>query len=391
MDISFYEVILPKLRKLASEISEPAYKRYEEIVSKLWRTITIDEKYPKLVYGIDGGSRVVEFKGFVFSLVTAIAVGYVYEDSVYRLKESLRTAYVGKIVPLSNIGERIKLYREIVEGKVACHACKDGAMILMDGSIASIIVRPRPEPRFTQRYFLIEDVVGYINSKDKAYFKKLKECIDSTLVDKNKLVETPICSADLKPHGIESEELDIVAVIVEYIEKLYTYGKLIEQAIRGSCQLVFIAKTSHSRDLVNSPLYPDIILFEKLTNGKGISSSIFKQLIEYKNLPRPDLPEEYLNVFEYYSLAGLLYSYMRLEDRGPMLKVEVIGDYSNLHDSRDKTLLEVYRSLQAISNNGYPHPLRIAHRDTHITYNDMKKLLHLLGLDIESTGREVLE
>ncbi len=391
MDISFYEVIIPKLRALANSIKEPGYMKYLEKVRNSWTPlVNKTPKPPAIVYGIDGGSRGVDFKGFTIGLATAISVGYVFEGNVYKVLEPMKTAFVGKIIPPLDISERVNLYREILEGKIAVHSCKNNALVLMDGSISSILVRPRPGPRAKGRYMIIDDVINSIKNNDNEYFKKLATCIDKTLSSISDLNEAPICSSLMQPSGLDKELYDVASVVIEYLEKLYVYGRLLERVINGSCKLIFIAKTSHSREIFESN-YPDIFIFEKLTKTPGRSIEVLKRLAEYKDLPISILDEEFAKPLEMFLVTGSLYSYMRLEENGPVLKVEIIGDYMGLQHNEASLLDEIYSMLLAVSNNGYPHPLRIAHIDSHITYSDVEKILRLLGLDIEVTGREVLE
>lgn len=391
MDTSFYEVIIPKLKKLMFSLKDRGLHGIVDRVKKYW--IKLDDlalTNPTIVYGIDGGSSEINFKGFILGLITGVSIGYKYDNGMYLVNNILRTAFIDKITPPIYVSDRITLYREIIEGKLAVHSCKHNSLILMDGSLASILIRPRPRPRGRSHYFIIDEIIDLINREDKDYFQKLLSCIDDTLLTQHKLEDNPICSSVVKPE-ISNEELrELSIVVAEYIEKLYVYGKLLERVLNNECKLVFIAKISYSNELLNLH-YPDAYVFEKLTTGKGRSIEVIKKLSEYKELPINILRNVFNQAIESYLVSGIITLYARIEDNAPVLKLEIVGDYIDLLEKRAEYIDKIISMIRAVSSNGYPHPLRIAHKDSHITNKDIDNILRLAGLDLESTGREVLE
>ena len=398
MDIGFYEIIIPKLRKILRSTSIKDIEWLKDKVLEQWIISRPSETLPDIVYGVDGGSKGIDFKGFTLAFITAGSVGYHKEDNILKFYNRYRAAYVDKVTPPFNISERISLYREILEGKIACHSCRDHGLVLMDGTIESAIIAPRPrvsrkdleEIPFLRRYTIVEGATSYVMEEKPELFDELFECIDRSLIKIDRLHENPICASILDYSFVRNPKVvDYIAVSMEYIEKVYVYGRLLERIASGNCRLVYIAKTSRSTDLFRSNIYPDIILFEKLTSEPGYSKVNKQSLISVKLLPRLYISRSYREALDLYEKMCIYYTFSRFMEYGPVLGVEVI-DLCTPSRVNDDSFKQLHDILSTISVNGYPFPLKIAHHEVHITGDDVSRLLHLLGLDIETTGREVL-
>jgi len=398
MDIGFYEIIIPKLKRILRSTLIKDAEEFKDKVLEQWIISRPGETIPDIVYGVDGGSKGIDFKGFTLAFITAGSIGYRKEDNMLKFYNRYRAAYVDKVTPPFNISERISLYREILEGKVACHSCRDHGLVLMDGTIESAIIAPRPrvsrrdleEISFLRRYTIVEGAANYVMEEKPDLFDELFECIDETLSRIDYLRENPICASSLNYGFVRNPKaVDYIAVSMEYIEKIYVYGRLLEKIANGNCRLVYIAKTSRSKDLFRSSIYPDIILFEKLTSDPGYSKVNKQSLISVKLLPRLYISKPYREVLDLYERMCIYYTFSRFVEYGPVLGVEVI-DLCTPSQVDDNSFKQLHDILSTISVNGYPFPLKIAHHEVHITGEDVSRLLHLLGLDIETTGREVL-
>lgn len=398
MDIGYYEIIIPKLRKILESTSIKDIKWFKDKVLEQWITNIPDEILPDIVYGVDGGSRGIDFKGFTLAFITAGSIGYYKENNMLKFYNRYRAAYVDKVMPPFNIDERISLYREILEGKVACHSCREHGLVLMDGTIESAIIAPRPrisrkdfeEVPFLRGYTIVEGAINYIMEKKPELLNELFECIDESLTNINYLHENPICASTLDYSFAKNPRIiDYIAVSLEYIEKIYVYGRLLKKIADRECMLIYIAKTSRSMDLFNSNIFPDIILFEKLTSEPGYSRINKQPLTSVKLLPRLRISRTYRDIIDLYEKICIYYAFSRFMDYGPVLGVELI-DLCTSPQINDESFKHIHNVLATISVNGYPFPLRIAHHEVHITSDDVSKLLHLLGLEIETTGREIL-
>lgn len=398
MDIGYYEIIIPKLRKILGSTTIKDIKWFKDKVLEQWITNIPDEILPNIVYGVDGGSRGIDFKGFTLAFITAGSIGYYKENNILKFYNRYRAAYVDKVMPPFNIGERISLYREILEGKVACHSCREHGLVLMDGTIESAIIAPRPrisrkdfeEVPFLRGYTIVEGATNYIMEEKPELLNELFECIDKSLTNINYLHENPICASTLDYSFVRNPRIiDYIAVSLEYIEKIYVYGRLLKKIAGRKCMLIYIAKTSRSMDLFNSYIFPDIILFEKLTSEPGYSRINKQPLTSVKLLPRLHISRSYRDIIDLYEKICIYYAFSRFIDYGPVLGIELI-DLCTSSQIDDESFKHIHNVLATISVNGYPFPLKIAHHEVHITSDDVSKLLHLLGLEIETTGREIL-
>ena len=122
--------------------------------------------------------------------------------------------------------------------------------------------------------------------------------------------------------------------------------------------IVFVSKTSESNVILEGGV-GDLFYFNKASRSPGFSSP-------------------------YYDKIGVSVFYARLAEFTPCIKVEVPGDVDN---QRAERLLDL---MSAKSYSGYPYVLRLAHERCKVANEDMSRLANVLGLEIETGGREVL-
>ncbi len=402
MDHGFYEILLPQLKNILRDIE--ALSIDKDLINKYWNAHNPLHNFPEKVYGVDGGSRSIELKGSVIGIITAIAIGYMLNmnNGKYSRHENIISALITRVLPPRNSEERISLYREVLEGKVGLHACKDGSLILFDGSISSVLIPPRPRPgviTLSKSWGTdVDMVLSILGSNYPDLLEKYVSCIDNTLLDKAKLKNNPLCSIMFSrylsknlydKHSKEYGVIDLITVVMEYIEKLYTYANLFKQVHDKKCSILFIAKRSYSSEILGIGNYPDMLLFDRLTKGVGFSKVFVKRVEEIKQLPSLNKLITWVSpVFNYYKKLCVYEGYARLDKQGPVLKIDVLEECGF---DGEKIFAKYIDMLVPISIDGYPFPLKTAHLDSHISYEDLKSLMYISGLNIEPTGREVLE
>lgn len=82
---------------------------------------------------------------------------------------------------------------------------------------------------------------------------------------------------------------------------------------------------------------------------------------------------------------------VRLENNAPVIGMEVIYNADRIPYSQREVFTGVLGILRLISPGGYPQPLYIVDRDTHIDNREVEEVALALGLSMAPTGREVLE
>lgn len=136
--------------------------------------------------------------------------------------------------------------------------------------------------------------------------------------------------------------------------KFFEYASL----LMNKQNAIFVAKTSESNTTIGG-IVGDMFYFSRASSVSGFS--------------RPQ-----------YEPIGVSFFYARLADFAPCLKIEVPG---KIAEAEAKKVLDV---LNTRSFNGYPYVLRLAHQRCRISNEDMLRLVEVLGLNIETAGREVL-
>jgi NurA-like 5'-3' nuclease len=119
-----------------------------------------------------------------------------------------------------------------------------------------------------------------------------------------------------------------------------------------------LSKTSYSNVVLGGEM-GDMFYFNRVSSHPGYSD------------PIPDR-------------SGVSVSYIRLAECSPCVKLEVPVE---VKDGEVEALLDV---LSYTSVDGYPYVLRLAHKESKISHEDMEKLANLLGLNTEVGGRQVL-
>jgi len=307
--------------------------------------------------GIDGSMNLKEYKSFAVYAVDAEAI----ISTSNGIRSVCSTADVDIVVPYWLPRERVRLYMSTLEVKCALKAarCTD-ALIVMDGSIISMLVKPIPFADVLLR----DDYLVRIARSYAAFFEKYAAEDDLELKSKEEVPRI----AGKYPYNLES-----LSLLIEYVEYLTTLKELILSYRERLCS---VAKKSHSREIFNAAS-PDAAIIEKITRRAGFFRRKDLKLLREVKWRVP----VYGDVF---SSITFTIVYVRLEDRGPVLKIEIP------REAGEDEILELLGVFKHHSINGYPYPLTKAHKNVEITNSDMETLIRALGLYWARTGREAL-
>lgn len=337
-----YEVIARKRESIRSEIDGLLKPSDAATIKESWKSVGINEK--KIPIGAeDGSANHISYRGFALYAVNALAV--VYDGQVKEYKAS----DVGIIEPYC-IEDRLALYRSIFEIKSALRALEHSGLFLIDGSLSSDLGTPK--------HTGLE-----LSSADK------EEVLAFLPVVEERLTQVPLVASEL---AVKFNEKRVEkTVFLEYIEYLVSLARLLEN---GMDKLVGVSKTSTKASIIEG--LPDMALYERSSREAGFSE-LKKEPLSSKLLRRFPVYDEFLNSLVFTSC------YARLVDGKGVLMIELPME------ANEGEVLEVLKGMRSVSVDGYPFPLRKAHREVVITNRDMRILSNSLGL-FAKTGREVL-
>ncbi len=389
------ELAAMKAEDIRKKIDEASFREIAEYIRGEWVDYTPGEVEVGSYGAVDGSNNSIEFKG----LTLYALVGY----SIAKYGDEVREYMVGDIDILypPGTGERIRLLREIAEAKAALIPPKLD-LLLIDGSIRSLLIHPRPLAR----------EIGFKKALEKAtelfgegvfseLYNRIREQINS--YGKGRANKEPFISKEIVlRYNLTLEDNEAIVVLLEYIEKLLSIRLLIERysSTTRSPELVYLSKTSRSqlytkrfKDEIKKgiPIPSDMTAFSYFTTTPGYSKPILQSEIE--DLKRfPNEGELRSLIREFYDNVDFIISYIRLEEAGPILKVEIpiVGETPGA-DSMCKAVEKVMDMLKPTSINGYPYPLIEVDKVAKIKRSDITLVLQVLGILPRLTGREVLE
>ena len=313
-----------------------------------------------LLVGVDGGMNLKEYRDFAVYAVDAEAVAAGEEGLV----PIVRAADVDVIFPYWLPRERVRLYMATLEAKCAIRALAevDDSVVVLDGSLISVFVRPVPYTELMAR----SRSLSRIMSDYLPLFEESAERGETELRAKEAVAEILESTGDVK-------DAQTTALFLEYLEYLAAFREL----VRGfKARVVAVAKRSYSREIFRRSV-PDMTIVERLTRSTGYFRKVEPRALADAKWRLPAYGNE---------LSSLSFTviYARLENESPVLKIELVGD------AGESTIKSVLGLLRKHSVNGYPYPLTRAHRDVEITSADIETLARALRLHWAKTGREHL-
>lgn len=309
--------------------------------------------------GIDGGVNYREFKGYAIIVVDAEAI-FLDEGKVMH---EYRAGFADIIAPYWLPVERSRMYMNILELRLALKSLnhQNNTLILLDGSLSNMLpkVQSRYLPSFSETMMLYDK---YINI--------FRESIEDGILD--------VVSRDISfDVFLSKKDEDIrmaqrLALYIEILEYMVCFSAVLNPRFSG--RIISIAKNSSSRRLFRSNI-SDIGLLEYLTRGRGYLREGIITLAEKGG---------YLPLYNKVSRVPIAVYYARLEENGPVLRIEIPYEKST------KDSIKIISSLSSISAGGYPYPLRLAHEEVSVKDKDLEDIIRVMGIYATRTGREIL-
>ncbi len=332
-----YETFVRKRAELRDKMLRLLHREELSRYRELWHSYE-PEAEQSAVAAVDGSSNYKRYKNLLLYAINAAVVSY---DGSIRERGY---ADVDFLTPYKYLTERLDLYRATLELKAALEVVDEVELLLLDGSLHSNLTAPKQWWRFMEKE-KVERVLRYLPA--------LEESEGAGLVSKEIAEELE-----------DAEEI----MLLEYLEYLVAIQKLIE---RGVDKVVGVAKTSTAASLNRG--IPDIAVFEEITSGAGFST------------PRDRIINMHYPIYnDFFRSLVFTTFYARLERGKGMLMIELPREVG------EEEIRGLLSRLVSISVDGYPYPLRKAHKRVVISARDMERFAASLGIS-EKTGREVLE
>jgi NurA-like 5'-3' nuclease len=379
-----YEVLRKKLAKLLEE------HRVQDKLEKGWFRLSGDEpcldvagRPPIVLSAVDGGNNKRSFLSFDLYVIKASAQGF-----TLGINGSLRRAFSKKIVdvdviiPTEGSGDRLTLYRQVAETKMLYYSLTRSSLVLGDGSVESLVTRPI----HAKLDLLDMEGGGEIHVDCEELEKMVLRDIDENpyqAMSVKSIVEEVSMDKSL---GQDKAWRRIL--YLEILEKAVVLKLLFDKILNSSSLMVFLTKTGRSRRFFNAPVSDQYVL-SVMTREAGyylnsdVSFNKPREMI--KELPRKCGLRELVERLTF--VRGLV----RLDNNAPVIGMEVIYNADRIPYSQREVFTGVLGILRLISPGGYPQPLYIVDRDTHIDNKEVEEVALALGLSMAPTGREVLE
>ncbi|HEW64125.1 DNA double-strand break repair nuclease NurA [Fervidicoccus fontis] len=369
------DLIISKLKKFIDMYDKDIIKQFNE-VQDFSNTKREDLYRPTKIAGIDGGSLPKSFLGFdlYFIKTYAIRLHLNEEKNEYVRGSTYKIADIDMLIPPGSLQDRITVYRQVTELRAILDSLKNNYFTLEDGSAESLISRPthiRPRILNGLSEYSCEDIGKIVNKSFNDEFTSMgiKSLIEE-IYEKEK-----------------KSDLNELAFKLELGEKFYYISEILKEITKGK-ELFFVTKTGRSNDFFNSSLSDQYIISMKTKVAGFITRS---------PLPLSKVVEEsktsFCGVSDLMDEVYLLTGYARLENFGPVLKVELLLPKFKAESISDpnKFYYEKLLQISSISVSGYPYVLSLAHQEAHIYLKTVEVIVDALGLGEEPTGREEIE
>ncbi len=319
--------------------------------------------YPAIL-GVDGGN--VHEKLLVGDVFAATAAAVVFNQSHmgnYAASEVRPFVEAGLVIPPDEGESRIVLYRQTLELRAAASSIMErGIVVLVDGSLDSLLSRPREAP-----LSILAEA-----SPPRHVRRALERVLDHALGG-----GTSIASRRIDARNLELRDL----VFLEVAEKLASLTLLLKRAQDANATLVYLAKTGRGRSVFQTHL-PDQYLVTQLTRDPGVTLDYApKGITEVE----PSLSEalEALGLDQDPVEAALVWKgFVRFSPSYPAYPFQFLTWDSRASSRREALSLarEMFSSLveKGLVYKGYPLPLSLVDSLVHIDKGELEWMKSML-------------
>jgi len=284
---------------------------------------------------------------------------------------------------------------------------------VVDGSIISLLISPEPLTRIGIKRGLqaAEELAG-LDVTVSLFDKLLEQAWELEKEDLyygepliSRLILEEALTSGGRDAGKTGYDPEAAYAFIVFIEKLLSLRLLLEKFASGGRRLAYVSKSSRSKEYlrrlrgtgdggffkgrVSGPT--DMAVFSNYTRTAGFSEPLIVEEVEaIKDLPSEGVLRRLVR--DYFENIGIILTYVRLAQDGPVLKLEIPFDKSSgVSAARAREVVkEVMDMLAGESHNGYPYPLIQVDKLVKVTRQDLTQIAFSLGILPSLTGREVL-
>jgi len=399
------ELALRRKDKIVRAMQQLSNEEYRVMAEEKWVEYTPSPNPLESVTAVDGSSLILELRDASLYGVEAYALT--------RHGSAVRHKYLGDVgvVTVANPLGFTRAFREICEAKTALTS--SSRLLVVDGSIISLLINPEPLTRIGIKRGLqaAEELAGLdvtVSLFDKL-LEQAGELEKEDLYYGEPLISRLILEESLTGGGRDAgktgSDPEAAYAFIVFIEKLLSLRLLLEKFMSGGRRLAYVSKRSRSKEYlrrlrgtgdggffkgrVSGPT--DMAVFSNYTRTAGFSEPLIVEEVEtIKDLPSEGVLRRLVR--DYFENIGIILTYVRLAQDGPVLKLEIPFDKSSgVSAARAREIVkEVMDMLAGESHNGYPYPLIQVDKLVKVTGQDLTQIAFSLGILPSLTGREVL-
>jgi hypothetical protein len=371
-----------------------------------WRSLPEPSKGP-VAYSVEDGGQ-GDRKLRTYTLFAVKAWGANFSDNGQF--NSVQEGFVGLVVPQGlEPGQRLRLYRQVLELDVSAKSVARGGIALFDGTPPMRWGRVGTEVTWGESLELAARLLGSHSEALKGLTQGTctepdVECVLDLISNASRRPLTARALLRLAAQGGldlnsgNGRKIIYSVLAMENLERLYLFKSVVERAWSQNSIPVFVVKTSRSTSFCNRNL-PDIHVIESALRAKGnlepgyTVANVYNSIYDYFGLKEsgrsmyPDVGD--LREF-YENRLSVVTAFVRLRRGGYIFKVEVV--YDRRAQGYEQVLREALSKLSAIplTAEGYPLPLLMADSKARVTSAEMDAALRAVSLDLVPESRSVL-
>ena len=399
------ELALRRKDEIVRAMQQLSNEEYRVMAEKNWVEYTPSPNPPESVAAVDGSYQILGLRDASFYGVKAYALT--------RHGSAVRHKYLGDVgvVTVANVPGFVRAFREICEVKTALSS--SSRLLVVDGSIISLLISPEPLTRIGIKRGLqaAEELAG-LDVTVSLFDKLLEQAVELEKEDLyygepliSRLILEEALTSGGRDAGKTGSDPEAAYAFIVFIEKLLSLRLLLEKFTSGGRRLAYVSKSSRSKEYlrrlrgkgdggffkgrVSGPT--DMAVFSNYTRTAGFSEPLIVEEVEtIKDLPSEGVLRRLVR--DYFENIGIILTYARLAQDGPVLKLEIPFDKSSgVSAARAREVVkEVMDMLAGESHNGYPYPLIQVDKLVKVTRQDLTQIAFSLGILPSLTGREVL-